>query len=59
MKKITVLLLLLLLLVPVYAQDMDPCDLDPPESAAEVNFIGVAFPLIEFMADEPGKMQRC
>ena len=57
MKKLLTVLVLLLFVLPNLAQDdMDPCDLDPPESAAEVNFIGVAFPLIEFMADE---LEKC
>ena len=57
MKRLLLLFAILLIALPVMAQDdMDPCDLDPPEMAAEVNFIGVAFPLIEFMAEE---LEKC
>ncbi len=57
MKKLLTVLVLLLLVVPNLAQDgMDPCVLDSPESATEVNFMGWAFPITEFFADE---LEKC
>lgn len=57
MKKLLTLLALLLLALPNLAQDdMDPCVLDPPMEAAELNFIGWAFPITEFFAAE---LEKC
>ena len=57
MKKLLTILVLLLLVMPSLAQDdMDPCVLDPPESATEVNFMGWAFPITEFFAEE---LEKC
>ncbi len=57
MKKLLTLLALLLLALPTLAQDdMDPCVLDPPMEAAELNFIGWAFPITEFFAAE---LEKC
>ena len=53
MKKLLIVMALLLLALPVLAQDdMDPCVLDPPMEAAEINFMGWAFPVTEFFAAE-------
>ncbi|MCY3799306.1 MAG: extracellular solute-binding protein [Chloroflexi bacterium] len=57
MKKLLIVLALLLLVVPILAQDdMDPCVLDPPMEAAEINFMGWAFPITEFFAAE---LEKC
>ena len=57
MKKLLILLALLLLVMPSVAQDdMDPCALDPPMEAAEINFMGWAFPITEFFASE---LEKC
>ena len=53
MKKLLLLFAVLLLVMPSLAQDdMDPCVLDPPMDAAEINFMGWAFPITEFFAAE-------
>ena len=52
MKRIVILLVLLALIVPVAAQDMGSCMIEPPESAAQVNMIGWTYPIIDFYADE-------
>ncbi len=56
MKKLLVLMTILLLLTPVYADEMDPCELDAPMDATEVNFMGWAFPITEFFAAE---LEKC
>jgi len=56
MKKILVLLALLLLALPLSAQDMDSCDLAAPEAAVTINFMGWAFPITEFFAEE---LEKC
>ncbi len=56
MKKLLVLMCILLMLSPVYADDMDPCELDAPMDATEVNFMGWAFPITEFFAAE---LEKC
>ena len=57
MKKLLIVMALLLLAVPILAQDdMDPCVLDPPMEAAEINFMGWAFPITEFFAAE---LEKC
>ena len=57
MKKLLIVLALLLLALPGMAQDdMDPCVLDPPMEAAELNFMGWAFPITEYFADE---LEKC
>ncbi len=57
MKKLLILIALLLLALPSLAQDdMDPCVLDPPESATTVDFMGWAFPITEFFAEE---LEKC
>ena len=52
MKRLLVLLSLLALVLPVAAQDMGSCMIEPPESAAQVNMIGWTYPIIDFYADE-------
>ncbi len=53
MKRLYILIAILLIAMPVMAQDdMDPCVLDPPMEAAEINFMGWAFPITEFFAAE-------
>ena len=53
MKKFLALIALLLLVLPSMAQDdMDPCVLDAPMEATELNFMGWAFPINEFYAAE-------
>ena len=56
MKKLLVLMTILLLLTPAYADEMDPCELDAPMDATEVNFMGWAFPITEFFAAE---LEKC
>ena len=57
MKKLLVLLVLVLLVTPGLAQDdMDPCVLDAPESATTLVFMGWAFPITEYFADE---LEKC
>ena len=56
MKKLLVLMTILLLLTPAYADEMDPCELDAPMDATEVNFMGWAFPITEFFASE---LEKC
>jgi len=56
MKKLLVLLAVLLLIIPAHADDMDPCELDAPMDATEVNFMGWAFPITEFFASE---LEKC
>ena len=57
MKKLLILITLLLLVLPSTAQDdMDPCVLDPPMEAAEINFMGWAFPITEYFAAE---LEKC
>jgi len=57
MKNLLILFALLLLVAPSMAQDdMDPCVLDPPMEAAEINFMGWAFPITEFFAAE---LEKC
>ena len=56
MKKILVLIALLTLALPGYAQDMDPCVLDAPDSEVTVDFLGWAFPITEFFAEE---LEKC
>ena len=47
----------ILLVMPSLAQDdMDPCVLDPPMEATELNFMGWAFPITEFFASE---LEKC
>ncbi len=57
MKRLLLLFAILLIALPVMAQDdMDPCVLDPPMEAAEVNFMGWAFPITEYFAAE---LEKC
>ena len=57
MKTLLIVMALLLLALPILAQDdMDPCVLDPPMEAAEINFMGWAFPITEFFAAE---LEKC
>ena len=56
MKKLLVLITELLLVIPIHAQDMDPCALDSPESEVTLNFMGWAFPITEFFAAE---LEKC
>ncbi len=57
MKKLLILIVLLLLALPNLAQDdMDPCVLDAPDSETTVNFMGWAFPITEFFAEE---LEKC
>ena len=57
MKKLLIVIALLLLALPILAQDdMDPCELDAPMDATEVNFMGWAFPITEFFAAE---LEKC
>ena len=57
MKKFICLMVILLLAMPILAQDdMDACVLDGPESAVEVNFLGWAFPITEYFAEE---LEKC
>lgn len=52
MKKAFLIVALLALMLPVAAQDMGGCMLEPPESAAQINMIGWTYPIIDFYADE-------
>ena len=52
MKKSILLIALLALVLPVAAQDMGGCMIEPPESAAQINMIGWTYPIIDFYADE-------
>ena len=54
MKKLLLLIALALLALPSMAQD--PCVLDPPMEATEVNFMGWAFPITEYFAAE---LEKC
>lgn len=56
MKTLLILLALLLALPSLAQDDMDPCVLDPPDSAATVDFMGWAFPITEFFAEE---LEKC
>ena len=57
MKKLLLLFAAMLLVMPSLAQDdMDPCELDPPMDATELNFMGWAFPITEFFAAE---LEKC
>ncbi len=57
MKKLLFALAILLIAMPALAQDdMDPCELDAPMEAAEINFMGWAFPITEFFAAE---LEKC
>ena len=57
MKKLLLLFAAMLLVMPSLAQDdMDPCVLDPPMEATELNFMGWAFPITEFFASE---LEKC
>ena len=52
MKKAFLIVALLALMLPVAAQDMGGCMIEPPESAAQINMIGWTYPIIDFYADE-------
>jgi ABC-type glycerol-3-phosphate transport system substrate-binding protein len=52
MKKVMLIIALLACMLPVAAQDMGGCMLEPPESAATINMIGWTYPIIDFFADE-------
>jgi ABC-type glycerol-3-phosphate transport system substrate-binding protein len=52
MKRLLLLVAVLALVMPVAAQDMGGCMIEPPESAAQVNMIGWTYPIIDFYADE-------
>ncbi len=52
MKKAILIVALLALVLPVAAQDMGGCMIEPPESAAQINMIGWTYPIIDFYADE-------
>ena len=52
MKRLLILLALLLIALPVAADDMGSCNIDAPESAAQVNMIGWTYPIIDFYASE-------
>ena len=52
MKRLVFLVALLALVLPVAAQDMDGCMIEPPEYAATINMIGWTYPIIDFYADE-------
>ncbi|MCY3831682.1 MAG: extracellular solute-binding protein [Chloroflexi bacterium] len=52
MKKALLLIALLALALPIAAQDMGGCMIEPPESAAQINMIGWTYPIIDFYADE-------
>ncbi len=56
MKKLLIVLMLLALALPSMAQDADPCELDAPEAETALNFMGWAFPITEFFADE---LEKC
>ena len=52
MKRLLLIFILIALALPVAAQDMGGCMIEPPESAATVNMIGWTYPIIDFYADE-------
>ncbi len=52
MKRLVFLVALLALVLPVAAQDMGGCMIEPPEYAATINMIGWTYPIIDFYADE-------
>ncbi len=52
MKRLILILALLALALPVAAQDMGGCMIEPPESSATVNMIGWTYPIIDFYASE-------
>ena len=52
MKRLLLIFILIALALPVAAQDMGGCMIEPPESAAQINMIGWTYPIIDFYADE-------
>ena len=57
MKKLFLIVAAMLLVLPSLAQDdMDPCELDAPMDATELNFMGWAFPITEYFAAE---LEKC
>ncbi len=52
MKKLFLIVALLALVIPIAAQDMASCNIDPPESSASVNMIGWTYPIIDLYASE-------
>lgn len=53
MKKLVLLIAILMLMIPAIAQDSGRvCSLEAPDSEVTVNFMGWAFPITEFFAEE-------